>query len=301
MNNSNCTVFYPRALIILSSSNTISLIACLVALTLVWHFKLYKRTVYRLALYQVLAALELAAVLIAQIQFLNYDPSHHGTMCIATAFFFLQSQWTKLLLAVWVTIHLFCFAVFHKNLQKFEFLYVLSSLLLPLAIATVPLATGTYGMVGSWCWIQDVNDDCIAPNGHDGFVQQLVLWTTPSIVILLMMSVAMVVMVIILARRSCPCGPKNDSVTGKHQNRKALKQLLPLAAYPMLFCVFGALPLANRIFEKLDYDQLQRVFEVGAALSTAVWSLSPSVAKWGTADTVTLFRILPDGADEFEF
>ena len=46
----------------------------------------------------------------------------------------------------------------------------------------------------------------------------------------------------------------------------------------MLFCVFGALPLANRIFEKLDYDQLQRVFEVGAALSTAVWSLSTALA-----------------------
>ena len=252
MNNSSCTVVYKPALIVLSSCNGATLVACVIALALVWHFKLYRRSVYRLALYQNLAALELAIVLIVQIQFLNYDARHH-TLCIATAYFFVQSQWTKLFLVMWVTIHLFCFAVFHKNLQKFEPLYVLSSLLLPSAIAAVPLATHSYGLAGSWCWIRVSKYDCTATTNAAGLIEQFALWFAPSMIILLVTSAAMIVMLFVLIARSCPRSENNSTViTGKYQNRKALKQLLPLAAYPLIFCIFNILPFINRVYEAMD-------------------------------------------------
>ena len=267
---------------VLSTTNGATLAICVLVLVMVWWLDLYRKTVYRLALYQVLAALEVAAVLVAQIQFLNYDSesSFDRLMCVTTAYFFLQSQWTKLLLVVCVTIHLFCFAVFHRNLKRFELLYLLSSLLLPFIIAAIPLTTKTYGLAGSWCWIQNWNNDCPAADGRTGLIQQFVLWTVPSSLILLMMSVVMVVMVFIVAKRSCPHrgGSESNSITGRHQNRKALKQLLPLAAYPILFCVFNVLPFANRVFEAKDDDQMERVFEIGAALSNGGWGLTTALA-----------------------
>lgn len=107
MNNSTCVVFYRPALMVLSTTNGATLAICVLVLVMVWWLDLYRKTVYRLALYQVLAALEVAAVLVAQIQFLNYDSgsSFDRLMCVTTAYFFLQSQWTKLLLVVCVTIH----------------------------------------------------------------------------------------------------------------------------------------------------------------------------------------------------
>lgn len=276
MNNSTCGILYWPALAVLSTTNVATLVTCIFVLVLVWYLDLYRKTVYRLALYQVLAALEAAAVLVAQIQFKNYDSSDRR-MCVATAYFLLQSQWTKLLLVVCITIHLFCYAVFHKNLKRFELLYLLSSVLLPFLIAAIPLTTDTYGLAGSWCWIQDGNDDCSTPYGHT-VIQQFVLWTVPSIIILLMTSVAMVAMVIIVAKRSCPDrSSESISITGRYQNRKALKQLLPLAAYPILFCVFIVLPFSNIVFEAKDIDNMERVFEVGAALSNAGWGLTTAL------------------------
>ena len=57
---------------------------------------------------------------------------------------------------MWVTFHVFYFAVLHKNLKKLEVLYVVTSLFVPVVIAAVPLLTGTYGQdpnIGS-CWIE---------------------------------------------------------------------------------------------------------------------------------------------------
>ena len=280
MNNSSisCGLYYKPALIALGAANGVSAAACFVAVVAVGLLKLHKKTVYRLALYQILASLELSIVLVLQVQFLNSEATFpaNKTMCIATAFFFLQSQWTKLILAVWVTIHLFCFAVFHKNLQKFELLYVLSSLLLSFAIATVPLATGTYGLAGSWCWIQEWMGNCPTYKLHLGFVLQLALWYVPSIIILFMTSAAMVVMVLVVATRSCPRRLERHSITGEHHNRKALKQLLPLAAYPIMFCIFNVVPFVNRV-RGLTNDT-KPALETAAALSIACWGLSTAIA-----------------------
>eukprot|EP00731_Ephydatia_muelleri_P004967 Em0002g1143a len=152
-----------------------------------FHDDHHKKTVYRLALYQVLAALEVAAVLVAQIQFLNYDSG---------------SSFDRLM-----------------NLKRFELLYLLSSLLLPFIIAAIPLTTKTYGLAGSWCWIQNWNNDCPAADGRTGLIQQFVLWTVPSSLILLMI-----------------------------------------------------------VFEAKDDDQMERVFEIGAALSNGGWGLTTALA-----------------------
>ena len=72
----------------------------------------------------------------------------------------VYAEWMKLLFTMWVTFHLFCFAVLHKNLQKLEVMYVVTSLLVPAVIACIPLITHSYGRTpdGTECFIYAFND-----------------------------------------------------------------------------------------------------------------------------------------------
>lgn len=277
--NSSCSVDYKPALIIGSSANGISLVTCLIAIALLRFLKLHRKVVYRLALYQVLAASELSLVQVLQVQFLNTNllVQPYKGMCIATAYFLLQSQWVKVLLVVCVTVHLFSFAIFHKNLQKFELLYVLGSLLLSVIIAAIPLTTNTYGFAGSWCWIKTVRDDCSTVEGNAGLIEQFVLWFVPSMVILVITSSVMVAMVLVVARRSRLSILSEHSITAEHLNRKALNQLLPLAAYPVLFCIFNVLPFVNRLPLHKSTTTIDGL-EVASILSSAFWGLSTAVS-----------------------
>eukprot|EP00731_Ephydatia_muelleri_P036475 Em0262g3a len=170
-----------------------------------------------------------------QVVFINYDIDKssiiYGRVCTAIGFLGVYAEWTKLLFTMWVTFHLFCFAVLHKNLKKLEVLYVVTSLLIPAVIAAVPLITHTYGLSpgGNICYIY--------ANTSVAFIERLALWDGPTMLMLIAASTAVVVMVTKLTsqvrRRS-----KYEPITDGDQFMKALKQLLPLAAFPMLFFIF---------------------------------------------------------------
>ena len=98
---------------------------------------------------------------------------------------------------MWVVFHLFCFAVLHKNLKKLEVLYVVTSLLVPVVIAAVPLVTHSYGL-------NPDGDVCnIYANTSVAFIERLALWDGPAMLMLIAASAAMVVMVIKLAIQVC--------------------------------------------------------------------------------------------------
>ena len=112
--------------------NFVSVCVCTLAAILVFVLKLHRKVVYRLSLYQVLASLAFAAVEVLQI--ISADRKKIAAFslaCTVIAALVLYLRWVKLLFTMWVTFHLFCFAVFYKNLKKLEGLYVVTSLLIP--------------------------------------------------------------------------------------------------------------------------------------------------------------------------
>ena len=152
----------------------------------------------------------------------------------------------KLLFTMWVTFHLFCFAVLHKNLKKLEVLYVVTSLLVPAVIACVPLITKTYrySIDVDTCYISTPND-----THHIAFIENTVLWNGPAMIILLVSSVAMIAMVIKLAYRVC-WRLKYEQITEDDHFLKALKQLRPLAAFPILFFIFFVPVFAFNVYSE---------------------------------------------------
>ena len=222
---------------ILGSVSAVSVTTCFVGLCWLFYLKLYRQFLYRLAAYQVTASLLHAIIAISQFAFLNYDYSKHPS-CVVVGYLYLTTVWMKTCFGFWITFHLFCFAILLKNTKKLEPLYVVTSILFPIAISSVPLATGSYGPTGEWCWMEARKCDKAA-----GFIEQIALWSGPAFVVLILQSIAMLTIMITVYYRAYG---KSDH--GRDQYRKAFKQLLPLVAYPVLFCILVAPPLIARVY-----------------------------------------------------
>ena len=216
-----------------------------------------------------MASLSLATVDVFQLVFVNYteNPQVYGQVCTAVGWLFMYTQWMKLLFTMWVTFHLFCFVVLHKDLKKLEVLYVVVSLLVPAAIASIPLITHSYGLSPSRtiCYINEGISNSTA------VTERLILWDTPAIVILLAGSTAMVVMVIRLARQAC-WRFKYEPISNNDQFSKAVKQLLPLATFPILFFVFMIPSLTYNIYS-IGHAPF-RAITIMALICISVWSMT---------------------------
>ena len=273
--NSSCDDFSKVPLITIVLTNGIACFVCLMAAILVFIMKLYNKPIYRLALYQVLAGFSLAAAYVGQIFLVEHNKiegevqDSYENLCVAFAFLVSYTQWVKLSVTVWLTVHIFCFAVFLKNLKKFEPLYVVTSLLVPAVIAAVPLATKAYGLAGSWCWIADRKNNCAATPLVEGTTEQFALWYGPSMVLLALSATAMITMVTVVVWRICM---HSTTMFARDNNWKALKQLLPLAIYPMLFLFFLTTPFIYRLYG--IWHHVPQEFSISSAVSVACLNLS---------------------------
>ena len=233
--------------------------------------KLHRKVVYRLSLYQVLASLAFSTVQVWQIISAHRDEiPEFGRACTAIGSLVLYFRWVKLLFTMWVTFHLFCFAVLHKNLKKLEGLYVVTSLLVPTVIVVVPLITISYGLspFHYYCYIYLDND-----TNHIASTERFALWDAPAMALLLAASIAMVAMVTKLARSVC-WRLTYEPITDGGQYWKALKQLLPLAAFPTIFFVFIIPGFINDIY--LTVDSNLAAYLCGLTF-IALWSMASGV------------------------
>ena len=115
--------------------------------------------------------------------------------------------------------------------EEAEVVYIVTSLLVPTGMAIIPLVTHSYGLSsdGTICYIY--------ANTSVAFIERLALWDAPAMFTLIATSTAMIVMVIKLASQVCRRS-KYEPITDGDQFSKALKQLLPLSAFLVLFFIF---------------------------------------------------------------
>ena len=243
--------------------------------------ELYVLFAYRLALYHVITGLlsGMACVLEA-VSILYYDRPDSDdppSACIAIAFTIQYCVWMKLCFTFWVTFHLFSYAVCYRNLKRLELLYVLTSLIIPMIVSVIPLATGSYGLAGSWCWIRTCTGS--SAEKYAGLVEQFALWYAPSIALLFLDCIVVVVMVGVLSYRTFVerKGRKEALLVTKRPLREsALRQLLPLLVYPVTWCLLSIPPLVDRVLGAMSVrlDGLT----VANAFCTSAWSLAAGLA-----------------------
>lgn len=268
-----------KILITMGSTASISVFMCVITITLVFVYRLHKHFTYRLASYQVLSAMCFSASLIVQISLINRNLNNDDTLCETLGFFVEYFMWVKLLFTVSLVIHFYVLAIHSKNLQKFEPIYILISVFVPFLYVWIPFIKSTYGKAGAWCWIKDWRKDCAKANDKTGVIEQFVLWYGPLYASLTASAIIAIYVGITLTRRAY--SNKNHSETGpllsntiqreNTHNQAAVKQLIPLLAYPVIFYLLALVPVINRI-----YDAISMNVNVSLAIAHAI-----SIGSWG--------------------
>ena len=207
----------------------VSVLLCLAAVAVVCKQRLHKTLVYRLAMYQVLNAMEFSIIWIIAFIYglvfpdtrLSNNETYEVFMAsiIVLDSLLMGSSFIKLMFTLWISIHLFALAVFHRNLQRLERLYVVSSLLIPLAVTIVLLGINLAGCHGdrTYRWEEIIFIIIFA--------------------VLVIVSLLMVVMGTILCHRACR---RRNAILSEYdkQHKKVLREMLPLLLYPIFFLLF---------------------------------------------------------------
>ena len=262
-----------------------STVVCSSAALLVFINKLHKSFVHRLALYQVLAAFFYGLALTFELLFLHFKKEEDGPgrkLCETISFFFLYFSWVKLLFTGWVVVHLFCFTVFYKNLQNLEVLFVILSIVTPILFTWIPFVQieqshAVYGPAGAWCWIENWMNNCPGKISLPGVAEQFALWYGPAMICSIVESIAIIVIVLRLLFCYQLDQDEEMSLLSKSRRRKAFRELLPLIAYPILFCVLLTPPLINRIIGAL-YPVLTLDYHIAILASGVSVPLQPFFA-----------------------
>ena len=139
------------------------------------------------------------------------------------------------------------------------------SLLVPALIAIVPLVTHAYG----WSLVQYMLHLC----QHKCCIHwELALWDGPAMLMLIAASTAMIVMVTKLTSQVCRRS-KYEPITDGDQFTKALKQLLSLAAFPMLFFIFE-IPVFILHVYTFQYSTPNGGILISAEICFSLWSMA---------------------------
>ena len=248
-----------EVLIAKGATGLLTLTMCLITVSFVCFLRLHKYFTYRLALYQISSSLCLGIVELSFLTLLNYDGHiyHYQIECKTTAFLLEYFVWIKLLFTLCLVFHLFCLAVCLKNFQKLEIGYVLFSILFPLLYTWIPFIHNSFGVAGAWCWIKDWKDDCATQKYLEGIIEQFVLWYIPLFISLTLSVVAVFIILIVLARRAYTHkSSENEYLIENHErnrNKKAIKEILPLLVYPVIFYFLILFPIINRVYSAISY------------------------------------------------
>ena len=226
---------------------------CLLALLMVVIFKLYKLLLYRLATYHVLSCFFNSFSMALVLMLLDYYPVglYYKATCKITAFLLLYSRIMKLMFTSWLTFHLFSYVVFFKNLKRLEWLYISSSVSFPLLIACIPFINDSYGYVGAWCTIRSKNE-CTNEKYTAGIIEQFTLYYGPALCLLIVNIAAIGIMFAVMVYRAYKSNRYQPLLMDRDQKLKALKQLLPLLAYPIIYFVLILFPWTSRMYESIN-------------------------------------------------
>ena len=231
-----------------------SFLACAVALLLAFLLRLYKHFTYRLAMYQVVGSLlwEICVVMLSCTELSNHSSMFYQVMCKVVAFLEFFSMSMKLMFTLWLTFHLFCYVVFFKNLKKLEWLYITSSVFLPLLVSWIPFIHNNYGIAGGWCFIRESTDTCTT--NTEGIIEIFALFYGPLAVSLIFGVLAIFIMIVVMVSRAyvnSNTQTENEPLL-RSTSKTLLKQLLPLLAYPVIYFTLVLIPVTNRIYDAIS-------------------------------------------------
>ena len=247
-----------QAIAAVVSVSALAIIACALAVILIIVLKLYRKFLNRLILYLMVAAVSYTVAFVLAI-----TPVHHSNgevqvregldgLCAAFGFFNQMTDWTFHGTIAWVIVYLTLMAVFkyQANKPKHEVSGLIIILLFPFIVNWIPFINDMYGLSGIWCWIKLTNGDCHSDYTL-GVAYQFTLYYGLFAMFVFGSYVAFTVIVITLCKERVASGRERAESFKKETHRQALKEALPLLAYPLIYNIFFTIMLANRVYHAI--------------------------------------------------
>ena len=253
---------------------TLASMACVascVAFVTIVLCKGYKRFVYRLVLYlmatnlfqsltNILEGLPMTWVKLNGVGVVTErNESAWKELCVVDAFLNQIAIWMQNFIILWIIFYLLMIVwklarvqqqpyghqsgqITKPGVSKKELVGVIFCVGFPFIFNWIPFAKNLYGPSGMWCWIKLTNSLGCHSHYKLGLTLTFLLYYGPLLVIFSFSSAAIVYIVIFLCI-------KYSKAKGELRliYRKALKEMLPLLAYPILFNILCTLLIANRV------------------------------------------------------
>ena len=157
-------------------------------------------------------------------------PGWYGA-CVFIAFAAQYMSFVKALIMVWICIYVFWLVVFgqQKKQRKHEVAGALVVLLVPALFTWEPFLHHSYGLDGAVCWI---TGDYDPGNSSFGYIVKMAFFIAPHC-LLAFVGTVLILAAIISLTKEVLC--KGNSYTQRNHHWKALKEVLPLVAYPCVY------------------------------------------------------------------
>ena len=257
-NGTECPEFdtkpYAVLALVSAGSATLSALASTVVIFLILSLKKYIFFVQRLILYLCVAALLNSIAIMLRFQrvknfYTNQETVPLHIFCTITGFVDQLTAWSITIAFACVTFNLLLTAVFKRETEKLELLYLALIVIFPITFNWVPFLQDSYGDAGAWCWIRSVNKDCMP--FQFGTDLRFFLWYIPGTIIVLAVVLTYIFIVAWVTRQRHKWAGKYDQET-KRQKKNLQKEVWPLLFYPLGFLVLNIFSLINRIQGAID-------------------------------------------------
>ena len=259
-----------------SSIAAVSALACSLSIVLFVCRRLYTRFVERLVLYLLILSLFYSFAGMFQWVAIFYDSMNVNALrgCKAVGFLTEYSSCAVLFFLFALSLLLFGPIVLQRDWSsyKLEITTFLTSLFAPALFSWIPFIQDHYGMSGAWCWISAHNATCGL--SRVGLFEQIALWYVPQT--LLMLVASCLIVVIVLNLTEVCCFKATDMKVPKEVYQKALKKLLPLLAYPIMFFLVNTVSLICRATVTANAEQLWLLYL--RAIIDPSWGLLACIA-----------------------
>ena len=239
-----------------------------VAILLIIRLKAWKKVelnpAARLALYLCVASLfngiiTVISTIVPVYNRLICDYLNANSFCTAASFLITYSVWAILVLMVWIYVQIimavltdserygnsnFCrkYANYRDSIF-YDGCVLATTLFIPIIFSIIPLTDTNpklYGLAGAWCWIRARDDKC--QDILAGIIEQFALWYAWVMAFSLVFVVTVVVVGVILYKTK-----QYARDADKDQYDRYLRDIRPLAIYPIVFTVIYGYGCANRI------------------------------------------------------
>ena len=262
-NTSECSPFETKRYVIVAlvsaGSGTLSALAAITVLFLMIMLKKYIFFVQRLIFYLCLAGLFNAIAIVFRFQQVKDFETHIDSdtgplhiLCVASAFIEQMSAWSLHIAFCCVTFNLLLTAVFKRDTERLELLYVGLIFLLPITFCWIPFIQDSYGDAGAWCWIRGLNNDCDI--FLFGTYLRFFLWYIPTTILLIAVVVVYIFIIVWVTWQRRRWVGKYDPET-ERQKENLQKEVWPLLFYPLGFLVLNVFSLINRIQDAIQPDR----------------------------------------------